>query len=70
MGCMPLLLRTKSGSSKVSLNRPNVLDMAGWVIESRSAALETLPSSSNTSNETNRLRSILASLFKFILYRL
>lgn len=67
---MPLLLRTKSGSSKVSLNRPNVLDMAGWVIESRSAALETLPSSSNTSNETNRLRSILASLFKFILYRL
>jgi hypothetical protein len=67
VGWMPRLLRTNRGSSKVSRSRPSVLDIAGCVIDSRSAALDTLPSSIRMCNATKRLRSIRESLLRFTL---
>ena len=62
---MPRLLRTNKGSSKVSRSLPSVLDIAGWVMESLSAALDTLPSSSKICSATSKLRSILARRVRF-----
>ena len=49
---MPRFERTNNGSLNVSLRRPKVLDIAGWVMDIRLAADETLHSSSRICRET------------------
>jgi hypothetical protein len=63
VGCIPRLERTNKGSLNVSLKRPKVFDIAGWVIDILRAAEETLHSSSKICSETNKLRSTLESFF-------
>ena len=64
-GLYSLFERTKSGSLKVSLSRPSVLDMAGWVMDIRRAARKRF--FHQTCIETNRLRSIFDSFFSSII---
>jgi len=58
VGSMPRGPRSSSGSPNVARSRRSVWLSADWVMPSFSAARETLLSSTSTSKETRRLRSI------------